>query len=103
MVYFTVLDEDQEVQSEFKAFNKLLRQLNGAVRVGVFRLDPSSADFQSQAKKYKVGSLSSSKPILRFYPNRETGKDKDYGSFEIFFDKGKKDIESLIEEIHGGF
>ena len=43
LVYFTTLEqEDDIVLKEFKHFNKLLRKIEGSVKVLVFRIDDKS-------------------------------------------------------------
>jgi len=57
-------------------FNKLSRQLKGSVIVSVFRLDPQAPDFNDLKKKYKVNTIETGKPKLRYFPNVVTGESK---------------------------
>ena len=46
LVYFTTLEqEDDIVLKEFKHFNKLLRKIEGSVKVLVFRIDDKSEEY----------------------------------------------------------
>lgn len=46
LVYFTTLEyEDDIVLKEFKHFNKLVRKIEGSVKVLVFRLDDKSEEY----------------------------------------------------------
>jgi hypothetical protein len=47
---------------EFKHFNKLIKRLNGAIKVLVFRIDEKSPEYQSLKKEYKVPKLDLFKP-----------------------------------------
>ena len=47
---------------EYKHFNKLVKRLNGAVKVLVFRIDEKSEEFQELRKEFKVPKLDSFKP-----------------------------------------
>jgi|DEB0MinimDraft_12_1074336.scaffolds.fasta_scaffold24292_3 hypothetical protein len=76
LIYFTVLPEDQPITAEYKYFNKLTRQLKGPVTVSVFRLDPHAENFNDLKKKYKVTTIDTMKPKLRYYPNVATGDNK---------------------------
>lgn len=76
LVYFTTLVEGEDLQSEYKEFKKLERDLRGAVKLAVFRMDASgeSGNFSELKKEYKVGSLNVGKPVIRFYPNEIKGQ-----------------------------
>ena len=65
LVYFTTSAEE-DLTSEYKYFNKLTRQIQGAVKVGVFRFEKDDAELK---KKLKVAGLDAGKPKIRFYPN----------------------------------
>lgn len=68
-MYYTTLAKDEEISSEMKYFNKLVRSFKGVVHMNVFRMDQGKDDFTATAKKFKVGGLNKNKPKLRYYPN----------------------------------
>jgi hypothetical protein len=103
MVYFTTLAKDEAVESEFKYFNRLIRQLKGVVTFHVFRIDPSASNFAELTKKYKVGSLAKGKAKLRYYPNVATDENKMQKSYEIFFNKDAKDFANIQEEVEQNY
>ena len=70
LVYFTTLDKGVEIKEEFKFVNKMTRFLNGAIKLGVFRIDKADSKMSEIRKKYKLTSkFGVDKPELRFYPN----------------------------------
>jgi hypothetical protein len=86
VVYFTTLPADVDVMTEYRHFGSLERALKGAIKVGIFRIDPAADDFSQIKKEYKAGSLAAGKPVIRFYPNEVKGELKNQASFGILFD-----------------
>ena len=105
MVYYTTLEAGEDLMSEYKDFQKLERELKGAVKVAVFRMDASGegGSFSELKKEYKVGALNPGKPVIRFYPNEIKGELKHQASFGILFDNTKKENKRIIDEILGSF
>lgn len=103
MVYFTTLSKTAAVESEWRYINKVIRSFRGVVNFSVFRMDPNSANYGALVKKYKVGSLSKTKPKLRYYPNAVTGDIKMSRSYEIFFNKASKDYISIEDEVNEAY
>lgn len=103
MVYFTTLGKNDAVESEFKYFNKLIRSFRGVVTFSVFRMDPTSANFAAQSKKYRVSSVAKGKPKMRYYPNQAIGDIKMSRSYEIFFDRQSKDFELIENEVKDNY
>jgi hypothetical protein len=99
MVFFTTLSANEQIDTEFRYFNKLIRQFRGVVLFNVFRLDSNNENFSALTKKYKVGSLAAGKPKLRYYPNMATGDNKLSKSYEILFNKDAKTFENIEEEV----
>lgn len=59
--------------------------------------------FSDFKKAYKVNSLNTGKPVIRFYPNNIKGDMKHQASFGILFDSAKKENAKIIEEILGSY
>jgi len=103
MVYYTTLGRNDNVESEFKYFNKLIRTFRGVVNFSVFKMDSSSDGFSALAKKYKVASLSAGKPKLRYYPNQHSGENKFNRGYEIYFNKDSKDFSNIESEVQENY
>jgi len=86
LVYFTLLPANKKVTDEYKFFNKLTRTLSGPVKVSVFRLNPSAANFNDLKKQFKVTTVDTEKPKLRYFPNKATGESKMSKSYGITLD-----------------
>lgn len=99
VVYFTTLPADVDVMTEYRHFGSLERTLKGAIKVGIFRIDPAADDFSQIKKEYKAGSLAAGKPVIRFYPNEVKGELKNQASFGILFDATQKENAKIMEEI----
>jgi hypothetical protein len=102
VVYFTTLNDTTDVKEEYKHFNKMARFLQGAIKIGVFRIDKNSDDFKAMVRKYKLSNINEEKPVMRFYPNGALGDDKSLASESIPFDKDSKDLKPIYEEISSG-
>jgi hypothetical protein len=76
LVYFTTQAEGDDLKKEYKEFGRLERELSGAVKLAVFRIDASgeSGNFADLKKEYKVAALNAGKPVIRFYPNEIKGE-----------------------------
>lgn len=63
------------MKKEYKEFGRLERELTGALKFSVFRMDSSgeNGNFAELKKEYKVGALAAGKPVIRFYPNEIKG------------------------------
>lgn len=81
LIYYTALADGEDITTEYKYFNKLARTVKGAIKVGVFRVDPAADNFQIMKKKYKFGNIGKNKPELRFYPNNQQMQSKIDGSY----------------------
>ena len=96
MVYYTTLSPHSDISEEYKYWSKITLQLNGPIRIGIFRINKTD---QEKKKEFKVTGLDENKPQLRYYPNVATGKVKSDTSFQILFDKSSSSIDNILEEI----
>ena len=76
LVYFTTKAAGEDLKKEYKEFGRLERELSGAIKLAVFRMDSSgeSGSFSELKKEYKVAALNAGKPVIRFYPNEIKGE-----------------------------
>ena len=80
----------------------MARFLFGAVKVAVYRIDKDAADFKELKKRFKLSKLDDGKPEMRMFPNDVTGDSKMSAMIEIPFDKAKKNLQPLYDEISAG-
>ncbi|CDW85441.1 UNKNOWN [Stylonychia lemnae] len=84
----------QNISTDVKHFDRILKLANGPLNVGVFYVNHSAENYKEIKDKFKLGGKY---PQLRFYKNNLFGEDKNSKSYEIYLNSK---FEQIQEEIH---